>query len=181
MQALLMSKERDSKLEKSAIPMFIIGLVSTTLGMASWAETVIVWRDFFREGVLDHYREVRSLITNTVPIDAGAAEAIFNYLMLLGLFNGWRAICRHLLDNPVDLPFGLGDPEPGFSKWVDRIVAPLIFMVAAPMILLVGFFSLFSKEPILTRADWNILGLWLVPFIPLIGLIFFASDLIQSW
>lgn len=176
-----MSEKRDSKLEKWAIPMFVIGLTTTTLNLAGVAEEFIAWRDFFREGVLEQYRDIRAVLTSWMPVDVELAATLFNYLMLFGLYAGWRSVCRYLIDGADDLPFALGRPAPGLTGFLDRLYAPLIFFLAPFMILIVALFDLVILKPKLTRADWQVLGLWFVPFIPFIGLIFFASDLISLW
>lgn len=174
---------------------FILSMSWNALNLAGLADTIITWRDFFREGVLVHYLSVKSVVLNAIPAFVRPPEWFLDYIV----FGGTVAIG---LDLWIARRSTTSARIPYWMKGLIVLLGPLVIVAITVTASLstagiyayrknpqhlkllkrkTGRKTSFKKLIGFARAIWHLNYYILLSTIPMLVLILIASDLIKSW
>lgn len=171
------------KLPTWAAATLVVSLSMHTLNMAGWADTIIAWRDFFATGVLAPYSEFKMALIEALPWRYPAW--IFDMFVVNGVVAAAVRIAR--------LQFGNEAPNLDTRERVGFWTLIIFFGWAYfALILLAGAYVTLklllapnhpAREVLREQIGIFRTALFavLMTFLPLIGLILVASDLLNQW
>jgi len=193
-----MANRETTESPAASSPGFGPGIISVTVGsmalntlnLAALADDFVEWREFFSDGVLTPYVNLREFVLALFPFEIPYAEWIINILVINTLF-----VVGARIGTYVNLRQGQ-ERIPEYDNWRNDVfvylIAPflLLLCVAVSAYYVIVFagryiipsgalkthFQGLNQRGSLCRMSLHIVGFFLVALIPFFGLLFFATN-----